>query len=384
MKHIEEIMNSKEGEQIGEDLVKTAAGNQMSSLDRATLPKVDDADDISFTEAGHLHSELQTGSGSSKHLDNVISTHIESVEDLFGQSEKKELSAAYDKAGIKEPEKSNAEKQKEMAEESLGALVDQEAEQKAKSGPAAKKEEKKEEAPKDHDQEKLEQLSAALDEENKEAAAEPGEKRASLTEAAGKDGKKDDEPKEDGKNEAVKPEEPLPQEQAAPEAVAQTTAAKPAEPSLGVPSGTDITATLDAYIAQQTAAGHDVDITKIDPEAIAQLMNQPAGAAPAAAVAQPEYFAPAAPAQPIGPSDVVASTIAQMKAAQGAGQTLTAPLGGFIAQQPTAPTPVAAAPAQPAEEDEASEDGPKLSDADQFEKDTTTLTKANEETSSQM
>jgi len=124
VKHIEEIMNSKEGEQIGEDLVKTAAGNQMSSVDRATLPKVDDADDISFTEAGHLHSELQTGSGSSKHLDNVISTHIESVEDLFGQSEKKELSAAYDKAGIKEPEKSNAEKQKEMAEESLGALVD--------------------------------------------------------------------------------------------------------------------------------------------------------------------------------------------------------------------------------------------------------------------
>ena len=42
MEHIEEIMNSKEGEQAGEDLVKTAAANQMSSVDRAALPKVDD------------------------------------------------------------------------------------------------------------------------------------------------------------------------------------------------------------------------------------------------------------------------------------------------------------------------------------------------------
>lgn len=50
-----------------------------------------------------------------------------------------------------------------------------------------------------------------------------------------------------------------------------------------MPGQDDISGALDAYIAQQTAAGHDVDITKIDPEAIAQMMNKgQAAPAPAA------------------------------------------------------------------------------------------------------
>jgi hypothetical protein len=44
--------------------------------------------------------------------------------------------------------------------------------------------------------------------------------------------------------------------------------------------------------------------------------------------------------------------------------------------------PVFQAPTEPEPVDEASEDGPKLSDADQFEKDTTSLTNANAETTS--
>ena len=92
-------MNDKEGEQIGQDLIEKAKANAVSSLD--TLPVVkDDAEEISFTEAGKLHKELETGNDK---MDNVISTHIESVEDLFGAPEKKELSDAYSKAGIKEP-----------------------------------------------------------------------------------------------------------------------------------------------------------------------------------------------------------------------------------------------------------------------------------------
>lgn len=59
-----------------------------------------------------MTKELVGNSGSK--MDNVISTHIESLEDLFGTDEKKEMSDAYDKAGIKQPEKTKAEKQKEM------------------------------------------------------------------------------------------------------------------------------------------------------------------------------------------------------------------------------------------------------------------------------
>ena len=51
---------------------------------------------------------------------------------------------------------------------------------------------------------------------------------------------------------------------------APTQTAAPEQP---MPSQNDITATLDAYIAQETAAGRDVDITKIDPEKIAELMG---------------------------------------------------------------------------------------------------------------
>lgn len=56
------------------------------------------------------------------------------------------------------------------------------------------------------------------------------------------------------------------------------------------------------------------------------------------------------------------------------------PAASFIAEAPVLSEPVAApAPeAVPEPVDEASDDGPKLSDADQFEKDTTTLTNPDE------
>lgn len=210
-------------------------------------------------------------------MDNVISTHIESVEDLFGNSEKQELSEAYSAAGIKEPEKSTAEKQKEMATEGLASLIDQEAaedkEEKAEEKPVEepKKEEKvaeepkpeiaNEEGPKDNDQAKLDQLSNMLDEENQASGAEPTEQRASISTAAEKPVKKGLESLMDQAQAEEKQEE-------ASEPVQQQAEAQAAVPEQG-----DISATLDAYIAQQTAAGHDVDITKIDPEAIAQMMN---------------------------------------------------------------------------------------------------------------
>ena len=40
------------------------------------------------------------------------------------------------------------------------------------------------------------------------------------------------------------------------------------------PSQDEISAALEKYIADQTAAGNDVDLTKISPETIASLMNK--------------------------------------------------------------------------------------------------------------
>ena len=89
-------MNDKEGERIGHDLITTARENAHSSLER-TVPSVDD--DMSLTEAGKLHASLSEKYNS----EDVISTHVETLEDLFGKPEKAELSDAYKQAGVKEP-----------------------------------------------------------------------------------------------------------------------------------------------------------------------------------------------------------------------------------------------------------------------------------------
>ena len=88
--HIEEIMSEKEGDKLAEELSKSAEKAAKGSLDnhgpsreeegqgRASIAQVVAGDNDKITE------ETQ----------DIISTHVESIEDLFGKSDKQALNDA--------------------------------------------------------------------------------------------------------------------------------------------------------------------------------------------------------------------------------------------------------------------------------------------------
>lgn len=81
---------------MGEDLIKSASENAVGSLDR-DQPVVEEKESRASI-SGAMKSEY---SAPDENTQNIISTKIDSIDDLFGKSEKQALDDAKEKAGVK-------------------------------------------------------------------------------------------------------------------------------------------------------------------------------------------------------------------------------------------------------------------------------------------
>ena len=162
--HIEEIMNDKEGELMGQELLKSANDAAQGSLDKEKKENKDDDEHAGRASiSAAMKSEV---AAPSEQTENIISTKIDSIDDLFGKSEKqaladvmekesKKLKAAAPKTNIPK----DKQKQQELNQKTAMSLAGATAEASA--------------TPMDAETMKLQQLQNQLTEENKESGATP-------------------------------------------------------------------------------------------------------------------------------------------------------------------------------------------------------------------
>ena len=112
-------MSEKEGEKIAEENLAKATKAAVGSLDDPNRKNKEEEGQGRASVAQVLSGEHDK---TSEETENIISTKVESIEDLFGKSDKQALADAMDKAGAKKPQ-TKAEKQKDLNRKTLESLA---------------------------------------------------------------------------------------------------------------------------------------------------------------------------------------------------------------------------------------------------------------------